>query len=111
MKDNIWKNVTTRRQTDDEHGEERWLRQVDDKCFVSVLHRMTGFGYMEWETAIRVNKDLPEGRERTWKDNSCDIIRGDWRDELSTMNREELLEWYRDNIDGNRNSMETILKT
>lgn len=109
MQDNVWENVTTQCQIDECYGEERWLRRVDDNCFVSVLHRMTGFGYMEWETAIRVNKDLPEGQERTWRDNSCDIIRGDHREELSTMNREELIGWYHTNINGNKNSIETIL--
>ena len=101
MDSEIWKNVTSRYQKDDGYGEERWVRAVDENCWVSVRHRMTGFGYMEWETAICT---------RNSGDQTTNIIRGDWREELSYMNRDELLEWFLLNIDGNRNSMETILE-
>ena len=110
MQEQIWKDVTSEYQKNEGYAEERWMRTVDENCWISVLHRMTGFGYMEWETAIRVKKDIPEGQERTWRDTTCDIIGGDRREELSTMNKEELLEWYSNNINGNRNSMETILE-
>jgi hypothetical protein len=100
MQEEIWKEVTTQYQKDEGYGEERWLRMVEENCWVSVLHRMTGFGYMEWETAVCVRED---GKQKT------NIIRGDWRNELSTMNKEELLRWYDDNIEGNKNSMETFL--
>lgn len=101
MESEIWKDVTSQYQKDEGYGEERWVRTVDENCWVSVLHRMTGFGYMEWETAICIRHD---------NDQKTNIIRGDRREELSTMNRDELLEWYCLNIDGNRNSMETILE-
>ena len=93
-----------------QQGGERWLRRIDDKCWVSVLHRLTGFGYMEWETAIVFL--IEEGsRPKRWAsdDRDCLIIRGDWREELATMPKEHLRDWYAAHIDGNRNSMETII--
>ena len=33
-------------------GGSRHVRTLSEKCWISVLHRMTGFGFMEWETAI-----------------------------------------------------------
>lgn len=100
MEQEIWENVTSDYQKSEGYGEERWLRKVDDDCFVSVLHRMTGFGYMEWETAIRVPSE-----------NIFYMICGDRRQELSNLNREELVVWYHDNITGNKNSMDTLLET
>lgn len=101
--------------TDDyerEQGGECWLRKLDPKCWISVLHRRTGFGWMEWETAI-VFLVEPGSRPKRWESDDCDclIIGGDWREELATMPKEQLRDWYAANIDGNRNSMETILHT
>ncbi len=99
--------------TDDynrEEGGERHIRTLSDTCWISVLHRRTGFGngIMEWETAI--NFLLPvEGRARKWNDRDCLIIAGDRRAELETMPESELRTWYAANIEGNRNMMETIL--
>lgn len=70
---------------------------------------MTGFGYMEWETAILTRKPEAE-RDGTWKDISCKIIIGDHRDELGTMPKDQLMPWYEQHISGNRNSMETLLE-
>lgn len=94
-----------------ENGGERWLRRIDSKCWISVLHRLTGFGYMEWETAI-VFLIEPNSRAKRWAsdDRDCMIIAGDRRMELDDTPKEKLREWYSANIDGNRNSMETILK-
>lgn len=106
MNETIWQEVTTDHERED--GGERWLRSIDPKCWVSVLHRRTGFGYMEWETGIVFVHDV-DGRPLTYKDRDVLIIAGDRRDELGTMPKEQLRQWYADNIDGNRNSMETII--
>ncbi len=94
-----------------EYGGERWMRRIDPKCWISVLHRRTGFGWMEWETAIVFI--IEEGsRPKRWEsdDRDCLIIAGDRRDELASMPKEQLREWYATNINGNRNSMETVLE-
>ena len=99
--------------TDDyerEQDGERWLRRIDPKCWISALYRRTGFGWMEWETAIVFI--IEEGsRPKRWgsDDRDCLIIGGDRREELATMPKEQLRDWYAANIDGNRNSMETVL--
>ena len=98
-------DVTEDRQR--ENGEERWVRTIDRWCWISVSHRMTGFGFMEWETAIVIVHEVPTP---TWKDRDCLIIKGDRRDELATMPKCELRKWYDANIDGNRNSMETVIE-
>lgn len=106
---NSFENVTD--EYERENGGERWLRRIDGKCWISVLHRLTGFGYMEWETAI-IFLIEPGSRVKRWEsdDRDCMIIAGDRRMELNDMPKEKLREWYSVNIDGNRNSMETILK-
>ena len=45
METEIWKDVTA--DWDRDTGGERWIRDVNSNCWVSVLHRLTGFGYME----------------------------------------------------------------
>lgn len=92
-------------------GGERWLRRIDPTCWISALHRRTGFGWMEWETAI-VFIIEPGSRPKRWEsdDRDCLIIAGDRREELATIPKEHLLQWYADNIDGNRNTMGTILE-
>lgn len=65
---------------------------------------------MEWETAIVFL--LEEGsRPKRWEsdDRDCLIIAGDRRDELATIPKEQLRQWYEDHIEGNRNSIDTIL--
>ena len=88
-------------------GEERYLRIIDDRCWISVLHRLTGFGYWEWETAIVFVADVPQP---THKDREFLMIRGDWRDELNDMPKEQLRDWYAARIDGNRNSWDTLMQ-
>ena len=41
-------------------NEKRYLRVIDDRCWISVLYRLTGFGYYEWETAIVFVAEVPE---------------------------------------------------
>lgn len=91
-------------------GGERWIRRIDPKCWISVLHRLTGFGWMEWETAI-VFIIEPGSRAKRFEsdDRDCLIIAGDRREELADRPKEELRQWYQENINGNRNSMETLL--
>lgn len=100
--------------TDDferENGGERWIRRINPKCWISVLHRRTGFGWMEWETAL-VFVIEPGSRPKRWESDNCDvlIIAGDRREELATLPKDQLRDWYAANIEGNRNSMETILE-
>ena len=102
--DLIWRDVTT--DYDREDGGERHIRDIDHRTYISVLHRMTGFGYMEWETAIVF---VHENAKR-FSDRDVLIIRGDRRDELATMPKDELRSWYAANIDSNRNSMDTIIE-
>ncbi len=94
-----------------EGGGERWIRRLDPKCWISVLHRLTGFGRLEWETAI-VFIIEPGSRPKRWAsdDRDCLIIAGDRRAELETMPKEQLRQWYASNIEGNRNSLETIIE-
>lgn len=103
----VWKDVTE--ESYRESGEERYVRTLDKTCWISVLYRKTGFGYYEWETAL-VFLHPVEGRQRTHKDMDCLIIAGDRRDELETMPKEKLREWYAANIEGNRNSMDTFIE-
>lgn len=87
--------------------EERHVRFIDDRCWISVLHRLTGFGYWEWETAIVFVADVSEP---THKDREMLMICGDWREELDTMPKEQLRAWYAARIDGNRNSWDTFMR-
>ena len=107
--DSPWKECTN--EYERSTGGKRWIRNVDEKCWISVLHRLTGFGYMEWETAI-VFLIEPGSRPKRFKsdDRDCMIIAGDRRDELAEMPKDKLRDWYAANINGNRNSMETFLQ-
>lgn len=91
-------------------GGERWIRHIDKDCWISALHRLTGFGWMEWETAIVFVHEVND-RPRTWKDRDVLIIAGDRREELNDMPKEKLRDWYSANIEGNRNSMETVIQS
>ena len=107
MNETSFTNCTDDRQHDD--GEERWIRHLDENCWISVLYRRTGFGWFEWETALVFLHDV-QGRKPTINDRDCLIIAGDRRAELASMTKDKLREWYASNIDGNRNSMETVLE-
>lgn len=90
---------------------ERHIMRLSDRMWVSVLHRMTGFGYLEWETAIVVirNEDDPLYQKRgKWDDRQCLIVRGDHRNTLEGMDESEIMAWY-DLHQDERNSFETIL--
>jgi len=83
-------------------GGQRWIRRIDPTCWISVLYRLTGFGWREWETALMFL--IEPGSQ------DCLIISGDRRQELLTMPKEFLRPWYAANIDGNRNSFDTLLE-
>ena len=94
--------------TDDynrEEGGERWIRYVDEWTYINVLHRMTGFGYMEWESAIIFW--TPGGT--TWRDKKMHMIRGDWRKELKDLTKDQLMPWYNARIEGNQISFDAII--
>ena len=76
---------------------QRFVRTVSDNMWVSVLHRRTGFGWWEWETAIC-----------THAPRTCNIVMGDRREELASMNEVELMEWY-ESHKAEKNSMESLL--
>jgi|TARA_R110000851_G_scaffold262793_1_gene415279 hypothetical protein len=94
--------------SDDQRAEGgiRVVRTFDDRHWISVSYRRTGFGWMEWETALCIVADVPNP---TWKDRDCLIIAGDRRNELADIDPADWREWYAARIDGNRNSMEAIL--
>lgn len=93
---------------DRDDGGERWIRRIDQKCWISVLHRRTGFGWMEWETAL-VFVIEPVRSDGESDDRDVLIIAGDRRAELATLPKEQLRDWYAVNINGNRNSMDTMI--
>lgn len=103
---NNFVDVTSEWQSRD--GERRFLRIIDDRCWVSALYRKTGFGWFEWETAIvfvMTDADSGPGSREVL------IIGGEWRRELNDMPKEQLRDWYAANIDGNRNSMDTLMQS
>lgn len=105
----IWKDVTAKHQR--EEGSERYLRKISDNFYISVSYRLTGFGYHEWETAIVSiydDKDPRKFKRGTWDDRKIEIVRGDRREELGTLNEQEVIEWYKEH-GGEKNSFETIL--
>ena len=83
------------------------MRTIDDRCWISVLHRFTGFGYWEWETAIFFIADVPQP---THNDREFLVIGGDWREELDSMPKEQLRAWYAARIDGNRTGWHTFME-
>ena len=87
-------------------GGERYVRTVSENCWISVLHRMTGFGFMEWETAICVVDPVL----KKYVNGSPFIIRGDWREKLSDMPEQELMKWFHGNLDGNLTAFDSVLK-
>ena len=96
---------------DKETGSERHIRQLSERFWVSVLHRLTGFGYWEWETAIviiRCDNDPKKYAQGKWDDRECLIVRGDHREALADKSEREIIEWYAEHS-GERNSMETLL--
>lgn len=80
--------------------QERWLRHVSDYVWVSVLHRLTGFGWWEWETAIC---------RRDGCTDECNIVSGDRRDELADLSEDELFLWLEDHRD-QLNSFDSIMR-
>lgn len=96
---------------DKESGGERHIRRLSERLWVSVLHRLTGFGYWEWETAIVIVRDDNDPKKYArgkWDDRECLIVRGDHRGTLADKSEREIMEWYAEHS-GERNSMETLL--
>jgi len=74
-----------------EDGGERWVMTLSQTCWVSVLHRMTGFGYMEWESALCYSVERPDGKRSI----DCRVIvRGDHRTTLEGMTQENVETWF-----------------
>jgi hypothetical protein len=86
-------------------GGERHVRTVNETCWISVLHRMTGFGYMEWETAVC----FIDPTTRKHVQGSPFIVRGDWRDELAEMQESQLRAWYDSKRGDNSVTFDAIL--
>lgn len=92
-------------------GQGRYVRNLSDRFWVSVLYRMTGFGYPEWETAIvrvRDDNDPEKYKHGKWDDRECLIVRGDHREELEDKTEQEIMEWYAAHSHG-KNSFETLM--
>ena len=107
----IFEDVTT--EYEKREGGGHYVRTLSDRLWVSVLHRLTGFGYWEWETAIvRMwdDDDPRKGKRGKWDDRDTLIVVGDHRPALSDKNEAEIMEWYADHS-GEKNSFETILGT
>lgn len=104
----LW--IETTGDYDRETGGERWVKLLDGDNWISVLYRLTGFGWYEWETALCLKPEVRPKDWPDWKRYDCLIIGGDRREELGSMPLNELRDWYLQNIDGNRNSMGTLLE-
>ena len=104
-----WQEVTD--EWDQKTGGERWLRELTPTTWISVLHRLTGFGWWEWETAfvrIRDDGDPLKGARGTWDDREQIIVLGDHRQALGEMPLDEVIAWFR--ADGHpKNTMEQVL--
>jgi len=61
----------------------QFVRDVSDNMRISVLNRMTGFGFYEWETGIR-----------TKNPDSFRLVSGDRRDELNDLSEADVQLWY-----------------
>lgn len=90
---------------DRKDGGESWVRVLDDNTWISVLHRLTGFGYMEWETAICF-RDESTGKHR---EGSPYMIRGDWRDDLRTIAKDELMPWFESKSHSHQTSFQQMM--
>lgn len=86
-------------------GGERHVRSVSDNCWISVLHRLTGFGHMEWETAFCVVDPFTKKHIV----GSPFIVRGDWREKLADMPEEELPVWFDVTSSGNRTTFDAVI--
>ena len=104
-----WQDVSGAYEEDT--GGERWLRELTPAAWISGLHRLTGFGYWEWETAfvrIRDDDDPLKGARGSWDDREQIIVLGDHRQTLGEMSLEDVIAWFRG--DGRtKNSMGQVL--
>jgi len=94
-----------------QEGGERHVMMFSDKFWVSVFHRRTGFGYMEWETAfvrVRGDDEPLKCKLGKWDTKEVNIVIGDRREALKDMNQEQVMAWY-ETVKKEKNSMESIL--
>lgn len=93
-------------------GGERHLREINKNLWISVLHRKTGFGFWEWETAIvriRDNDDPLKFKRGSWDDREMIVLSGDRRIELNDLNQEEILA-YAHTHSGEKNTFDKIME-
>lgn len=82
---------------DRRNGGERHIRRLSDKAWISVLFRMTGYGWMVWETAfvkIREDGDPLKYKRGKWDDRELLMVAGDYRDELNDLGEAEVRKWF-----------------
>ena len=92
MNDAGFVDVTLPRDSD-----RRWVRTVSPNVWVSALHRLTGFGWWEWETAVCSHNP-----------DTCVVVRGDHREALADISEPDLAAWLEKHRH-EKNSMETLL--
>lgn len=94
-----WEDVSDSH--DKETGGERHIYSLSETLWISALHRLTGFGYWEWETAIvriREDGDPKKYARGKWDDREVLIVRGDRRAELTGKTEQEVMKWYEEHI-------------
>lgn len=97
--DTVWRDVTTPDPYDPNGW--RYIRTLSDIAWISCLHRLTGFGFMETETAF-CYKDPNEENQIT------QIILGDHREALTTLTLDEVIEYFK-LPEHEKNTLATVL--
>lgn len=100
-----FEDVTTESQRRD--GEERHVRSLSAFCWISVLHRRTGFGHMEWETAICFR----DAETMDHVKGSPFLVKGDWRATLASVPEDRLMTWYESVAKDHQVSFDAIMET
>ena len=98
-----FEEVTTESQRSD--GEERYVRTLSAHCWISVLYRRTGFGHMEWETALCFRDAETSDHVK----GSPFLVKGDWRDTLASVPEDRLTMWYESVAKDHRVSFDAIM--
>lgn len=102
-------DVTNKNQKD--KGEKQWIRRIDDKSWIVVHYKLSGLGYMECTTTIIFTFEPGDHPEKSGRhDGVYLMISGDWRDELESMPKDKLRDWYSQKIYENSNSTETVIE-
>jgi len=84
MSEEIWKDVTSEYNREEDGW--RFVRTVSDNCFISVLKRMTGFGFHEIETAFKF-------KELNGEYDKFILILGDHREATTNLTEDEVVEY------------------